>query len=159
MAEEQPTRILLLEDNVNFLETLTDLLRDHGYEVTAVSRSDEAIRLASSQDFDLLITDIRMEGLDGLQALEKVKEDQPSIQGMVMSGYCDDHEAARAERLGVHEILSKPFRAEVFLQAMQLRGAWNRNNPRLLSKQPGKRDLSGCRRFRSAMLPSRAIRA
>lgn len=119
MAEEQPTRILLLEDNVNFLETLTDLLRDHGYEVTAVSRSDEAIRLASSQDFDLLITDIRMEGLDGLQALEKVKEDQPSIQGMVMSGYCDDHEAARAERLGVHEILSKPFRAEVFLQAVE----------------------------------------
>ncbi len=119
MKKENPTRILLLEDNLNFLETLTDLLTDQGYAVTAVSRSDEAIRLASQQDFDLLITDIRMEGLDGLQALEKVKQDQPAIQGMVMSGYCDDHESARAERLGVHEILSKPFRAEAFLTAVE----------------------------------------
>jgi two-component SAPR family response regulator/soluble cytochrome b562 len=78
----------------------------------------QAVELASSESFDLIITDIRMEGMDGLEALEKVKEAQPDIASLVITGYSTEEDSIRAIRLGVGEYLKKPFRLPTLLESV-----------------------------------------
>ena len=64
-------RLLVLEDDQNLRETLVDCLTEQGYEVVAVGRGKDAVLQASSQVFDLFISDIRMDGITGLDAIEQ----------------------------------------------------------------------------------------
>ena len=111
-------RVLLLEDDKDMLETLDDVLTGLGYEVTAVSDSLQAVELTRQQEFDVVITDIRMPGIDGLEALERVREMQPDVRSLVVTGYSTEADSIRAIRLGVGEYLKKPFRLEQFREAV-----------------------------------------
>lgn len=116
--EVSPVRILLLEDDVNMLATLTQVLKRAGYAVTPVQSSTQAVEVSKDNDFDLVITDIRMEGKDGLEALEAVKERQPEIQSIVVTGFSTEQDSLRAMRLGVREYMKKPFEIADFRQAI-----------------------------------------
>lgn len=123
----RPPRVLVLEDNPSMLKAMSDALEDQGYEVLAVGNSAAAIDLARRQAFDLVVTDIRMEGLDGLEALEQVKQYQPQVNSMVVTGYSSEAESLRAIRLGAGDYLQKPFALADFTQRVE----------RLLEKRPG----------------------
>ena len=100
------------------LETLSDVLTRMGYEVTAVSDSLKAVELTRQQEFDIVITDIRMPGIDGLEALERMRQAQPDVRSMVVTGYSTEADSIRAIRLGVGDYLKKPFRLEQFREAV-----------------------------------------
>lgn len=123
----RPPRVLVLEDNTAMLKAMSDALEDQGYEVLAVGSSAAAVDLARRQAFDLVVTDIRMEGLDGLEALEQVKKFQPQVSSMVVTGYSSEAESLRAIRLGAGDYLQKPFALGDFTQRVE----------RLLEKRPG----------------------
>jgi DNA-binding response OmpR family regulator len=108
--------ILLLEDNPVLLTAMCEALEDQGYEVVGVGSSREALDLARAQAFDLVVTDIRMEGMDGLEALERMKEMQPKIHSMVVTGYSSEADSLRAIRLGAEDYLQKPFSLADFTQ-------------------------------------------
>lgn len=72
-------QILLVEDDADLRETMLDVLTDQGYQVMAVASGQQAVQEASHRNFDLVITDIRMEGMDGLEALERTRKIQPSV--------------------------------------------------------------------------------
>ena len=103
-------KILILEDDENLRDILAKVLRGEGYDVTAVDRGEAAVERASQESFDLMIADIRMEGMDGLEALEKAQSLQPDIGSLVVSGYASERDTARAERLQVGGYLTKPFK-------------------------------------------------
>lgn len=109
-------RILVVEDDVDLRETLEEVLSDEGYEVTTAERGEDAVTLASQQVFDLVVTDIKMPGIDGLEALEQVKQRQPEVKSLVVTGYSSHQDAVRAVRLGVGEYLQKPFGLDSLLQ-------------------------------------------
>ena len=113
-----PVRILLLEDDDDLRFVLSQLLEAEGYAVEAASRGEEAVRLASQNPFDLVVADIRMEGLDGLDALAGVKEHQPDVRALVVTGYSTEADSIRAIRLGVGDYLKKPFELSDFLQSV-----------------------------------------
>ena len=92
-------RILVLEDDDNLRDVLAEVLTDEGFEVKAVGRGEAAVECAAQQSFDLIIADIRMEGIGGLEALEQTQKLQPNIGSLIVSGYATEHETARAERL------------------------------------------------------------
>lgn len=121
---ESPARILVLDDDPDMRDLLREVLTSHGYDVVAVSRGEEAVQQAASSAFDLIVADIRMEGMDGLEALERTKQQQPDIGSLVVSGYATDGEVARARNLQVGGYLKKPFRMNEFLNLVQgeLRG-------------------------------------
>lgn len=102
-------RILVVEDDVELRETLEEVLSDEGYEVVTAERGEDAVRLATEQLFDLVVTDIKMPGIDGLEALEQVKQRQPEVKSLVVTGYSSHQDAVRAVRMGVGEYLQKPF--------------------------------------------------
>lgn len=116
-GEQEPLRVLLLEDDEHLRATLALVLQRQGFAVEAVAGSAEAIRLGQENVFDLIITDIRMEGLDGLQALEAMQSTQPGVQSLVVTGFSSEDDSLRALRLGVREFLRKPFEITAFREA------------------------------------------
>lgn len=108
-------RILILEDDDNLRDVLAEVLSDEGFEVKAVARGETAVECAARESFDLIIADIRMEGIGGLEALEQTQKLQPNIGSLIVSGYATEHETARAERLQVGAYLTKPFKMQELL--------------------------------------------
>lgn len=130
-------QILLVEDDPDLRETLLDVLSEQGYQVLAVASGQQAVQEASHRNFDLVVTDIRMQGMDGLEALERTRKIQPSVSSLVVSGYASEHETLRALSLNVGGYLKKPFAVNEFLNAvaelLQRRGAESERNQELQS--------------------------
>lgn len=108
-------RILVLEDDHDMRELLKEVLSERGYEVVAAGGGEEALKKARTESFDLIIADIRMEGITGLDAIEQAKEHQPDLGSIVISGYASEEETLRAVRLNVGGYLKKPFKMQQLL--------------------------------------------
>jgi two-component SAPR family response regulator len=108
-------RILVLEDDTDMRELLKEVLSERGYEVVAAGGGEEALKRARTESFDLIIADIRMEGITGLDAIEQAKEHQPDLGSIVISGYASEEETLRAVRLNVGGYLKKPFKMQQLL--------------------------------------------
>lgn len=113
------SQILVLEDDPDLRLMLSEVLSDEGYEVTTAAAGEEAIRLAAQQNFDLLVTDVRMPGVDGLEALRQVRNQQPNLGSLVVSGYTTEAETLRALQLNVGAYLKKPFSLSDLLQRVR----------------------------------------
>lgn len=113
-------RILLLEDDDSLRSVLQDVLDEEGFEVDGCAKSDDAINLARQREYDLMVADIRMEGLDGLAALTHVQSYRPSVHALVISGYADAQQAERTSRLGLGAVLKKPFELDLFLHKVNV---------------------------------------
>ncbi len=112
-------RILVVEDDLALRETLVASLRERGHAVEEASGGAQAIALAQEIPIDIVISDIRMEGTDGLAALEEVQKDTPEVQSLVITGYSTEADSIRAIKLGVGDYLKKPFRMSTFLTAVE----------------------------------------
>lgn len=108
-------RILVLEDDHDMRGILEEVLSERGYEVVAAGGGEEALLRARTESFDLIIADIRMEGITGLDAIEQAKEHQPDLGSIVISGYASEEETLRAVRLNVGGYLKKPFKMQQLL--------------------------------------------
>lgn len=112
-------RILLVEDDETALEVFQEALTEYDYEVVTARNGEEAIARARQQSFDLVVTDVRMPGTDGLQALEEVKALNPETKSIVVTGYVSEAETLKAMQIGVGEYLKKPFRLSELLRAVK----------------------------------------
>lgn len=117
-VDETPIRILIIEDDAELRRVLVTLLEAEGYLVTAAEGGRQAVQAASQAGFDLVVADIRMKEMDGLEALEAIQQGQPDARSMVITGYSTEADSIRAIRLGVSEYLTKPFRLDSFLDAI-----------------------------------------
>ncbi|MEW6284111.1 MAG: response regulator, partial [Candidatus Eremiobacterota bacterium] len=115
---EPPVRVLVLEDDDSLRKTLVDALAMQGYAATAASRGEEALGLARESSYDLVVSDIRMEGMDGLETLARIKSEQPATRSLVITGYSTEADSIRAIQLGVSDYLKKPFRLNTFVESV-----------------------------------------
>lgn len=97
-------------------DILREVLAGRGYEVVAAARGDEAVGRAKGEHFDLIIADIRMEGMSGLDAIEQTQQLQPGIGSIVVSGWASEEETLRAVKLNVAGYLKKPFSIDSLLE-------------------------------------------
>lgn len=110
MGDEQKTKILILDDEPIVLKRLKPTLEKSGYEVEAFSRSLEASSRIKEKDFDIVITDLKMEGLDGMEFLTQVKDRSPSTEVIVITGFATMETAKESFKKGVFDFLAKPFK-------------------------------------------------
>lgn len=111
-------RILVLEDDANMRAELSDVLSEEGFQVDAVGQGEEAVRRMLDSGYDLLVADVRMEGIDGLEAVARMRQQDVRVPVLVITGYVSEADSIRAIRLGVGDYLRKPFRQEEFLEVV-----------------------------------------
>jgi len=107
---EAAGRLLVVDDQRNMRVTTAMLLRQEGFVVEEAAGAEEALRLLERETFDLLLTDLRMEPVDGLELLRRVLESSPSTQVIVMTAYGTIESAVEAMRLGAADYVTKPFK-------------------------------------------------
>ncbi len=109
MSVETKTQILILDDEPIVCRRLRPSLEKSGYEVETFIRSDEALERVRQKEFDVVITDIKMEGLDGLGFLAEVKKISPATEVIVITGFATMETAKRSFQEGVFDFVAKPF--------------------------------------------------
>jgi DNA-binding NtrC family response regulator len=112
-------RILIVEDDEIFLRPLQRTLEVAGYDVLVVPSGEEAIDLLKSDDVDLMLTDKRLPGIDGVEIVRRVKADHPNLAVVVMTAYGTIGSAVEAMRLGAEDYLVKPFDAAEVLMVLR----------------------------------------
>jgi DNA-binding NtrC family response regulator len=120
MTTEQ-TSILILDDEPIVTKRLKPSLEKKGYEVEAFTQSSEALKRVHERRFDIVVTDLKMEGMDGMQFLTEVKEKYPETEVIVITGFATMATAKESFNKGIFDFLAKPFKlgeiAEVIAKA------------------------------------------
>ncbi len=101
--------ILVVEDEEDMRNGLCRMLSREGYDVEGVGTGDDAIRRLEQDIFDVVITDLKLPGPDGMEVLKKLKEVSPETPGIVITGYSTVESAVEAMKLGANDYISKPF--------------------------------------------------
>jgi DNA-binding NtrC family response regulator len=110
MNTERKTQVLILDDEPIVCKRLKPGLEKVGYEVEAFTRSAEAMDRVKEKDFDIVITDLKMEGLDGMQFLAEVKKHSPATEVIVITGFATMETAKESFKKGVFDFIAKPFK-------------------------------------------------
>lgn len=115
----QAVRVFLLEDDEDLREALVSVLELEGYEVLSAADGVEAVGKASERTFDIIVFDVKLPGPDGLEVFSQLKNENPDLLSIVMTGYATEQDTLRALRLGVGDYLKKPFRSSVLIEAVK----------------------------------------
>ena len=119
-------KILLVDDEVDFTENMTKLLIARGYRVTAVNSGDEAIKVLSQDNFDVMVLDLKMPGMDGITTLREVKKLRLFTETLILTGQGAIDTALEATRLGAYDYLTKPCEVDELVN--KLEGAGKRKD-------------------------------
>jgi DNA-binding NtrC family response regulator len=103
------TCVLVLDDEDVVRELMVEILVRAGYEVRAEAAPEHALELVENREIDLVVTDLVMPSLSGLDVLERIKEARPELPVVVVTGVGTDENLARAEMLGAASVIIKPF--------------------------------------------------
>ena len=117
MAKE--IKLLAVDDEERFLRTLTQRLSIRGFDVTAATSGDEALRVLEGQDFDLAIVDLKMPGMSGERLLELLKERHPFTEVVILTGHGSIDSAVECTRSGAYSYLQKPCELEHLLEVLK----------------------------------------
>ena len=100
---------LLVDDEKRFIETFAQRLKLRGYKAACAFSGDEALDLLEKDDsFDIVVLDVKMPGLDGIETLEKIKERHPLLEVVMLTGHATIDSAIEAVKRGAFDYLTKP---------------------------------------------------
>ncbi len=111
-GEEKGYRVLAVDDDPEMCRLLSDILVGEGYSVLAVGNSLEAARVLKREEFDVLITDLKMDGLKGLDLLEETKRASPLTPVIIITAFGTIESAIQAMKLGAYDYITKPFQID-----------------------------------------------
>jgi excisionase family DNA binding protein len=116
--------ILLVDDDKIVLKSISKFLSSHGYNIEIATNGEEALKKVKEDDFDLLITDIRMPGINGIETIKKIREfllkkKKPFVPEVVITGYADAAVEREAEKLGISDYIYKPFATTEFINTIE----------------------------------------
>jgi len=110
-------RALVVDDDRTLASTLADILELMGWTVTQANSGTEAVNVAARQSFDVVLMDVKMPGMDGVDAFKAMKATRPDIRVILMTAYAAEERLGEARREGVLRVLSKPVDVETLLRS------------------------------------------
>ena len=105
-------RILIVDDELSIREFLEILLVEEGYQVTTARSGAEALEKINDKDFHMVISDIQMPKLNGIEVLKRVKEISPSTEVIMITAYASAESAVEALKCGAYDYITKPFKVD-----------------------------------------------
>jgi DNA-binding NtrC family response regulator len=112
-------RVLLVDDEEEFVSALSERLTLRGIEVDSVLNGEEALARLVAKDFEVVILDVMMPGLGGLEVLRQIKATHPNTQVILLTGHGSTREGIEGMRLGAFDYLIKPVDLEDMLEKMK----------------------------------------
>jgi len=112
-------KILVIDDEKSILETLAGILSDEGFSPVCVDSAENGLKHLKSEAVDLVLLDIWMPGMDGLEALKKIKEDYPELQVIMISGHGTIETAVQATKMGAFDFIEKPLSYDKIVLAIK----------------------------------------
>lgn len=110
---EESVRILIVDDEKVMQESCARIFLKEGYRVSAVYSGEEAIERFDRESFDLVLLDLKMPGMGGIETLQRLKEKDPGLTVLIMTGYPSIETAVKAVKLGAYDYITKPFTPDV----------------------------------------------
>lgn len=108
-------KILLVEDDTNIATGLQKVMRANGYDVTALSRGDTGLERALAEQFDVVVTDLKLPGLDGLELVRQLHQAKPKLPIILITAHGTTEIAIEATKWGAFDYVPKPFEVEELL--------------------------------------------
>jgi len=105
-------RILIVDDEKIALKNLVHVMKKEGYEITAAQSGQSALQALETDTFDVVLTDLKMEKVDGMQVLKKCRELQPRTEVVMITGYATLDSAVKAMKEGAFNYIAKPFKLD-----------------------------------------------
>jgi DNA-binding NtrC family response regulator len=119
MSEDRKTQVLILDDEPIVWKRLKPALEKAGYEVEAFTQSSNAMRRVGEKEFDIVVTDLKMEGIDGMAFMTEVKKRSPRTEVIVITGFATMETAKESFQKGVFDFLAKPFKRGELLEIVK----------------------------------------
>ncbi|MBW2603575.1 MAG: sigma-54-dependent Fis family transcriptional regulator [Deltaproteobacteria bacterium] len=110
--------ILIVDDEPSILKSLSGLLSDEGFEIATAANGYEALKIVDTESPDLVLLDIWMPGIDGIETLKEIKKDNPHIQVIIISGHGTIETAVKATKLGAFDLIEKPLSIDKVIVAI-----------------------------------------
>ncbi len=125
------SRILLVDDEPSILNVLSTLLKGEGHEAVPVRTGDKALELLRTEHFDLMISDVRMSPMDGIELLKQIRKERGGLAVIMLTAYGSVETAVEAMRQGAFDYVTKPFKVDELLitvqRALQYQHVMNEN--------------------------------
>ena len=111
-----PQKILVIDDELDMLMLLRMIIEDNtNYEVETTNNPSEALKLLTEKDYNLVISDLKMPGMDGIELFDELSEIRPKVPVIIMTAYGSLETSEDAMKKGVADFITKPFRKDSIL--------------------------------------------
>ncbi|MBC2715924.1 MAG: response regulator [Desulfobacteraceae bacterium] len=120
------SKILLVDDEIIFTNNMSKLLTSRGYLVTAVNNGESAIRMLEEKDFDVVVLDLKMPGMDGITTLKEIKKLGLFTETLILTGHGSVDTALEAIKIGAYDYLAKPCEIDELVEKIE--GAWQQKD-------------------------------
>uniref|UniRef100_A0A7V4G6P4 Response regulator n=1 Tax=Desulfobacca acetoxidans TaxID=60893 RepID=A0A7V4G6P4_9BACT len=112
-------RVLIVDDEDDFRETIVKRLRARKLEVEGVESGEAALKAVEAQDFDVVVLDVRMPGLDGIETLKELKKKKPLTEVIMLTGHASVESGIQGMQLGAFDYVMKPVPLDELLDKMR----------------------------------------
>lgn len=136
MVKELTADVLLVDDEEQFLDAFSKRLKGFGMKVETAPSGDEALKTIKGKQYDAIVLDLVMPGLDGIQTLKKLKEENPDMQIIMLTGHATASKGVEAMKAGAVDFMEKPVDMDKLLNLI---GGAQRKKVLLIEKKAEKR--------------------
>jgi DNA-binding NtrC family response regulator len=105
-------KILLIDDDEWIRDSLGLYFEGEGCQLLALETAEEGIEALKKQDYDIIVTDYRLPGMDGLEFLKRIQDSHPQAIKILITAYGSEEVVSKAMRIGIHDFIDKPFTAK-----------------------------------------------
>jgi DNA-binding NtrC family response regulator len=122
VAEEEimeKFRILVVDDEDDFRETIVKRLKGRNLDTIGVASGEEALKIMESENFDVVVLDVRMPGMDGIEALKEMKKKRPLTEVIMLTGHASVESGIQGMQLGAFDYVMKPVPLDELLDKMR----------------------------------------
>jgi len=112
-------QVLLVDDEVDFLETLMKRMKKRNVDINGVKSGEEALLTLDQDRVDVVVLDVRMPGMDGIEALREIKKRHPLVEVIMLTGHANTEVAVQGMELGAFDYLMKPMDIDELLYKVE----------------------------------------